>query len=255
MRYAGLRRQVLEPVAASADLSYDLEGLDPGTSPIQLAYGLVTCGTDLLLGCAEPDEGAFPALNKRARKRGAKAVARAANGSGARAASVLLAHAMATYLAETLPYVGDAERAARQGPLRDLIARHFPISDDGLQAVEDGRAEYRTLDTHRVREEVYIGAESGTGYHHALMRGEDPDDDPEIVNVQVIYAGRFLRLSALRVAIRTTVGDAAFEAVEPRLLHPGGVEPELLIWDVAGMTRWNDIASAWSRYASGVVDR
>src|SRR5581483_12290504 len=67
-----LQFKLLDPLARRRGLDYAQELLEPQASAAQSAFRFVSCGADLLLSMSYPD--GFPAVSKRTRKRGAKAL-------------------------------------------------------------------------------------------------------------------------------------------------------------------------------------
>jgi hypothetical protein len=231
---AQLRRDVLEPLAASLGLDCDAETLRPGNSPSQLAYGFVSCGADLLLGYSYPD--GVPSLDRRTRKRVAKAIAGGFRSAGARQAAVLLAQGLGTYMYETLHHAGHEPDAQHHLSFRALVQQHFALPGELVDRLDAARVEYRTFETREVRREVRVGVETGTGYDMALLDpafldGRDPDSDETMVQTQKRYAGRYLRGHVGLIAIRLTIGADAYtrrrgQAAGPRPVD-GGRELDL----------------------------
>jgi hypothetical protein len=254
---AQLRREVLEPLAASLGLDYDAETLRPGNSPPQLAYGFVSCGADLLLGYSYPD--GVPSLDRRTRKRVAKAVAGGFRSAGARQAAVLLAQGLGTYMYETLHRAGHETDAQHHLSFRALVQQHFALPDELVDRLDAARVEYRTFETREVRREVRVGVETWTGYHMALLDpafldGRDPYSDETMVQTQKRYAGRYLRGHVGLIAIRLTIGADAYTAAEDKLLVPGrSMAAESLIFEASEQSLWSQIAEDWRTYAQLAV--
>ena len=224
-RYSKLVRTLLSPLAEAVDLNFNVETIRPGNTPAQIAYGFVSCGGMLLIDSAE-SEG-IPSLDKGTRNQLAKSIARSLDRQGAGEAAIFLAQAYAIDLYEFFRFRGDEANAEPQLGFQHLVQEHFPLADELLARLDATRAEYRTLETQAVRDEVRIGVELGTGYSRALLDpdfldGRDPDDDKELVEIQRSYAGTFLRWRARLVAIELAIGREAFAKVEDKLMFPGG---------------------------------
>ncbi len=243
---------MLSPLAQSVGLNFYVETLHPGNTPAQLAYGFVSCGGVLLVDSAEPE--GVPSRDKGTRKHVAKALASCLDRQGAREAAVFLAQAYATESYEFMRSKGHVADAERHLGFRQLIQEHFPLSDDLVRRLETTRAEYRTLETREVRDEVRQGGETGTAYHQALLHpesleGTGPNEDEELVRMQRLYAGTFLRGHARLAAIELTIGREAFAAVEDKLIFPGGpFGYEGLVFDELENVRWTSGGKAWQRH-------
>ena len=254
---AQLRREVLEPLAASVGVEYDVETLRPGNSPPQLAYAFVSCGADLLLGYSYAD--GVPSLDRRTRKRVARAVASGFGGAGAQQAAVLLAQGLGTYMYEAMQRAGHEPDAEHHLRLRALIQEHFALPDELIGRLDAARVEYRTFETREVRSEIRVGAESGTGYHMALLDpafldGRDPDSDEMMVEAQERYAARFLRGHAGLLAIELTIGAVAYAAAQNELLIPGwSLAAESLIFEASEQSLWLQVAKDWRAHAQLAV--
>ena len=254
VQHAGrLRRQLLEPLAEARRLSYDLELLEPTSAPgdprDRAGYRLVCCGGDVLLGAAYPD--GFPATGRTA-KRGVKALTRAFGEEEAREAATMLAHALASMLYEMLKHRAP-EDASVHLQMRDLIESVYPLQPGLLDVVDTTRIEYRTFETHDVRDWIRQ-AGGGTGYHRALLSGDDPDADPELVEIQERYAGAYLRAWAMLHAIRHTIGAAEYAKLDDHLLHPDRLDFEVLVQQAGDLSVWNDVAERWTSEARFALD-
>jgi hypothetical protein len=246
VQHAGrLRRQLLEPLAEARRLSYDLELVEPTSAPGEprnrAGYRLVCCGGGLLLGATYLD--GFPAAG-RAAKRGVKALTRAFGEEEAREAATMLAHAMASMLHEMLKDRAP-EDALVHLRMRDVIESVYPLHPRLLDLVDSTSFEYRTLETHQVRDWIRH-AGGGTGYHEALLRGDEPDVDPELVDIQERYAGAYLRAWAMLHAIRHTIGAAEYAKLEDHVLHPDLLGPEVLVQQAGDLSVWTDVAGQWT---------
>jgi hypothetical protein len=243
---------MLVPLGESVGLDFNVETMLRGNTPLQLAYGFVNAGTYLLVEHAyEPD--AMPSLDKGTRKRVAKAMTRGLGGQGARDAAIFLTHAFALDLAEFFRCRGDQASADGYLTVPPLVQDHFPLPDDLLARLDATRAEYRTLRTHEVRDEVRTGAEIGTGYSLALLDpdfidGRDPDQEEQLVTIQKQYAGTFLRGHAVLGAIELTIGRDAYTAVQDKLMFPGGPNGrDGMTFEQLQQVRWTGVLPIWSR--------
>jgi hypothetical protein len=245
--YPKLKRQLLGPLAAEKGVSYDYAMLDPGTGPEQHAFHFVACGADIL-GMFVYKES-FPSTDRKTSRRGAKLMRKRFGGDGARRAAIFLAHALASLLYEAVALAGRSDEAKAHLGFRDLIQEHYPLDASTLDLIGRCRAEYRVMEDRQVREEILVGAELGTGYHLALQRGENPDNDPKLVEIQTFYAARYLRSMAGIYAIRLAIGEEAFASIEGQLLLPGSSEPETLASGLGDARWWTDVADSYVQAA------
>src|SRR5437763_6331502 len=109
MQGALLRRELLEPIADRRGLDYDVESFSPGNRPDQIAFQLLACGADLLLGCTYAN--GFPSTNRRTCRRGAKAVVRGYPGEGGEVAARFLAQSLGALMVEVQRRAGHLAEA------------------------------------------------------------------------------------------------------------------------------------------------
>jgi hypothetical protein len=242
-KYGRERRGLLEPFARSHQLDYSLEVISPGSSPSQIAFQLVGCGADLLSGLMYPD--AVPTPDPKVAKTTAKLVARRFRTDAGRRAAVFLAQAMATWFVEMMSRAKEPDSARVHARLGDLIQEFFALDPSELAEIQELRAEYRVMDDHDT-----TGRLPATGWYVALAdpefaEGRDVDTDPELIDIQSRYASRYLRLGAECRAIAITVGDDAFQSIDPDLFYPHWPGYEILEYDLGDMSWWNHCAELW----------
>lgn len=112
------------------------------------------------------------------------------------------------------------------------------------------RAEFRTLISHELRD---FGAPP-TGYHVALLDPEcgDPDNDPELVEIQLAYAASFMRRTATLGAIEVAIGPGDYHSIETQLASMERDEQLGATWmdDLASQAKdahwWNDAVARWA---------
>jgi hypothetical protein len=75
--------------------------------------------------------------------------------------------------------------------------------------------------------------------------GRDVDTDPELLEIQMRYASRYLRLKAECRAIALCAGDDEFDAIEPQLFSPQWPGYEILKYDLADLKWWTHTAELW----------
>ena len=185
---------MLIPACVNFDLEYVDEISRPGTSPPQQAFQLVSAGYELLLSTAASSRG-FPAFGSLTCSRGAIAARRRFLWSGL-LGSVFLAHALPTLMERMAGQLSDEGEDAGQFPTdpgyhlnaRKRVADFFPLPPQHKVFIHNCLAEFRVIGNREPREDVVEGKAWGTPYSHALMRGDNPDDEPQLVWEQIRYA-------------------------------------------------------------------
>ena len=244
-KYGRDREALLGPLALRHKLNYVHEVLAPGSRPPEVAFHLVGCGADLLSGLRYPD--AIPTTNRKIAKSAAKMVAQGFREEEGRRASVFLAQAFATWYVEMMSRDGDPRSAAAHQSLRELIQHFFPLDALDIDELESLRAEYRVMDDHNI-----AGRIPATGYHMALLdpefaEGRDVDTDPELTEVQLRYASRYLRLGAERRAIAICAGEKAFASLQGELFYAAWPGYEILEYDIGSLKWWTHYVPDWQR--------
>lgn len=241
-RYGRERRRLLEPLALRLKLDYDREVVSPGWDRPHIALQLVGCGADLLSGLCYPDS--VPTPHKKVGKSVAKALASRFATDDARHAAVYLAQAMALWFLEGMRRE-DPYSASVHQRLCDLIQQYFPLDPADLSHLDGLRAEYRVMQDHNT-----AGRHPATGWYMALAdpefaEGRDPDTDPELVESQLRYASRYLRLGAECKAIAICLGERHFGKVEGQLFFPYWPGWEILEYDIGDLRWWVHTAELW----------
>lgn len=199
---AHLKRETLKTHALKYDLDPALDYAKPGNSPPERAFQLLACGFDLMMVVMG---AGFPARRRRGRRSARRWVRQNLPWAGANGAA-FMACALPTLLAEMdgrLCEDGDDDAEAVVDPHHHLMLRRtvedfYPKlhPDKQRQKLDSCAAEFDVIREHRPREEVTSGKERPTGYSLALMRGEEPDDDPELVEAQRRYARDYFMYKA-----------------------------------------------------------
>jgi hypothetical protein len=208
-RLAKLKLDVLKKGAHVFDIDPTRDYMKPGNSPPEQAFMVASCSLDFLIHLSQV---AFPAVGRRTRKRGGKWVMQALLFHGG-AGMELLAHA-----SPALMVAMDGRLSADQPAESVIGADHhlrfqkavesfYPLGLDRRKFLENCLAEFRVMETHEPRGPVVEGTQSANEYSQALLRGENPDDDPELVSMQREYARDFF--------IDRATYDAVTNALEP----------------------------------------
>lgn len=244
--YPSLRRELLTPMAERYDLGYDIESLSPGTEEESFAFAFVGCGADLLSGYREP--GDVPTADRRTAKRASKWLTRSFSTDSGREAASFLAQAMGTHLCEVTTRAGSPEVGQVHSQIVGLIQQYYPLSD-GIRAIlSEARREYEVLDTHESDELL-------TGYHLALNTpGQDPDEDAELVEAQVIFAGSYFRGVVGLRAIELAVGSKRYESIRSNLIHPSQLSGDYIKFQLQDGNWWNHVSSDWKEVALKYIE-
>jgi hypothetical protein len=235
-KYDRVRRRLLVPLAQRYRLDYDQQVMYPGSTEPEVAYQLAGCGADLLSALRYSDS--VPTVDARTAASVAKLVDRSFGSEGGQHAATFLAQAFAVWMVEMMSRAGDEDSATTHAMLRDLVQEFFPIDASDLERIEELRAEYRVLDTHEI-----AGRHPATGWYMAQLdadfaEGRDPATDPDLIQTQLRYASRYLRLRAECRAIEICSGSA-YEAIATHLVYPPyWAGHEMLLFDRTSMAWW-----------------
>jgi hypothetical protein len=216
-------------------LKYDIEPRfdygRPGNSPPERAFHLLCCGYDMLLVFMG---AAFPSLNRRAAKTGSKWSREAVRWNGANA-SGFMARVTATLFAEMRGHLGDGAEddiEAVEEPefhlsMRRSVEDFFPrfranaaasAKDQVDELVEACAAEFEVMRTGKPRSEVAEGEEPANEYSLALLRGEDANRDPELVDRQRRWARDYFVYRAAQGAMQTSMFDSDVPRLQPKTI-------------------------------------
>jgi hypothetical protein len=173
-------------------LAYDVDPagdyMRPGNSPPEQAFQLLKCGLEMLLIAAEVY---FPVRSRKYQKKGPKWLRTGVlyHGEGgalvlARAAPLLMVKADGFLEVDQPPELTTEHHRQLFGQVQSF----YPLSKLLGNLLEDMEAEFKVMENHEPRDKVVSGEERGTEYSQALMRGENPDEDPELVAAQREFA-------------------------------------------------------------------
>jgi len=241
--YGRERRALLTPLAIRHQLEYDREVVYSGTSREAIAFQAVSCGADLLSGLRYAD--AVPTPDRKVARSTAKLMAQRFTTETARRASIFLAQALAVWYVEMMSRAGDATSAAVHDRLREIVQEFYPLSGDDLACLNEVRVEYRVMDDQDV-----AGRIPATGWYMALIdpefaEGRDPATDEGLIEVQMRFASRYLRLKCELRAIALCVGNESYESIEESLFSPYWPGYEILEYDLADLRWWTHAAALW----------
>jgi len=223
--------EVLKKHALRYGLEPDDDYMRPGNNPAETAFQLVRCGMDMLVSMA--DTG-FPTQDKGLRKKGGKYIRQALFYYGDWGAIMFGQMAPLLYLKTDGRLSGEEPpelTVEHHRKLYETIVSFFPYVKNPALTSQVLR-EFTILETHELPEDEEMdlnktdrdhpeGDEWGavlreemkdTGpkpplseYAQALERGENPDDDPSLVQRQRDYARDFFIEKATSAALKTSL--------------------------------------------------
>jgi hypothetical protein len=184
--------EVLKQKALAYDIDPDGDYMRPGNNPAETAFQLLKLGLDMLLFMT--DNG-FPTLDSRTRKKAPKYL---------RQSLLYYGQPGTLIFAQTLPLLYVKERGHLSGDeppeltvehhrkLYDTVSSFYPFKRMGSEVYEPFLREYNVLEEHELPEDVVEGEKPPANeYSEALLRGENPDERPELVAMQREYARDF----------------------------------------------------------------
>jgi hypothetical protein len=210
----------------------------------------VSCGWDVLEAVTErglPVRGVF------SRARARKWMRQDSLYRGA-AAAVLLGHLLPDLMAKLGNTFDEEPRAdaptvasEQHERLRNAIADFYPLQHRNLPA--SFLAEFTVLEQGQPRPEVASGEEQGSEFSRALLRGEDPSGDPELVAIQRRWArDYFIDMATIQVLRIVLFSDYAkidrrvVNIVKPGARRVSETRAKLL-------AAWIDGTSGYRQYA------
>jgi hypothetical protein len=275
-RFEDFKREVLKPHAVVFELDPAGDYCRPGNRPVEAAFEQLSCGFDLLV---EIFETGFPSAHRSIQARGLKYVQESILRRSAPAAR-LLAHAVPTLLDLTGGRLTLKEEEEPFVPpevhllLRKNVEDFYPLKPKGLERpVFDGTekslgsglqqvgptpemmqqavAEFKVLEEGQPREQVTGGYESANAFSSALMRGEDPQKDPELIELQRVYARDYFIHRIILRAVRLAMDRGDFQMIRDkviRLLDPD--DPKGKAYSERALATWIEGSRSYEEYAS-----
>jgi hypothetical protein len=191
MRKSTFEKNKFDMMKAKA-LAYDVdpEGdyMRLGNTPAEEAFQLLKCGFEMMMIMSSIY---FPTLDRRSQRKGPKwlesgVLYHGENGMMvlARAAPALMARADGGVEVDKPPEI----TASHHLELFDQVQSFYPLPKAHGDSIAKMEAEFKVMEKKEPRREVLDGEEPPNEYSQALMRGENPDDDPELVERQREYA-------------------------------------------------------------------
>jgi len=212
------RLRTIKHLALQYDLEPEGDYARPDNSPPARAFQIINCAFDLAVEIAR---SGIPSTDRRAQKRGGKWMIENMHLQSGPDGVMLLAHALPTVLARTGGDLGGAidrptSSVEQHEKMLATVADFYPLTLDA-QHLKDGLAEYAVIKDHEPRAVVAAGKEEGSAYSRALLRGEDPDQDPALVAEQKRWARDFYIGIAIRWACLRILG-ADYEKLATKMV-------------------------------------
>jgi hypothetical protein len=222
------KRDALRSHALNYDLDPELDYCRAGNRPSERAFELLSCGFDMVVVMMD---SAFPSLDRGASKTGSKWAREALLWSGVHAGG-FMARASAALLARMRGRLGeDAADAVEAIPdpefhmsLRRSVEDFYPrirnsaAEHNVVPLLEACEAEFDVMEKGKPREEVSEGDQPANEFSLALMRGEDPRDNPELLEEQRLYARDYFIHRAALGGVQTLLFLADVRRLFPKLI-------------------------------------
>ena len=234
-------RALLTPVAKRHGLDYDIESFRyfeglPATTDPAIAFSLVRPGASLVLSLAEPVAGGYPGVDRKAVRRGARAMAKTFRTVGGAQAAIFMGHALFEHSATLLETDSHDDEATTYRGLRKFVTRWYPLPPDLEERL---RACASELDHLRAGTSPPLPI---NGFHATAQRGDDPRSDPQLVEVQKREVGCRFRREAARCAIDLCLSEG-FE--RDGFLELSPFEPQNLTQSAGELAIWTSVTQQW----------
>lgn len=249
--------EVLKPYAHNYDIEHTVDYARPGNTPPERAFHLLSCGFD---AAGTVLELAFPSLDKRARKLGSKWARESLPFNGAHAgrfmASVvpLLFARMDGFLGapgeEEIEPIRDPEvHLSMKRLTEDFYRRTLRQQAAGgpfKQYEQECLAEFDVLDTGQPRQPVAEGKEAANEFSLALLREEDPRQDPELVRIQREYARDYFIHMGISACMLASMFASDAQKLHPKVLP--FLDPNLTEYRANALAAWVEAARPYREY-------
>jgi len=254
------KRNALLGYALNFELEPDGDYFRAGNNPPEHAFQLLSCGLDMSLAFIDK---AFPSFDRGTLKKGRKWAREAIAWSGGNSGG-FMARAVPTLLARTHGRVGDDAddsveaitdpdfHLSMRKSVEDFFPRlrHSAAEGDIKSLVEQCDAEFAVIDKGGPREAVAEGEEPASEYSLALMRGEDPSQDGELLEAQRLYARDYFIHRAALAAAQTLMFLADVKRLWPKLIvvfDPN--EPRMSEYRQQALAAWVEASRPYREYA------
>lgn len=243
-------RALSEPLARQHGLDYDSEALSdmdgiPATTEAAIAFTLVYRGSSLVLNLAEPDPGGYPGIDNKARRRGAKAMAKTIGSNQAASASAFMGHALFEHMAAVLEAAGHPEDAGAYRSVREFVKAWYPMPPEWEVRLDGCSSELYHL-LRGTSPDFPIN-----GFHMVAKEGRNPREQPEMVEVQRREVGTHFRREAARAAIEMCLGDK-FD--QDAFLDVYTMDVRHLEYSAGELSVWNSVSNQWRPAVGRAID-
>jgi hypothetical protein len=204
-----IRATALKWSALKYELDIENDYARPDNTPPERAFQVLNSGFDLAVEIAR---SGIPSVDRRTQKRGAKWMIEDIPFREGPIGVNMLAIGMPAVLART----GGDLLGAIDGPtasveqhrkLEASVSDFYALPANYNPIMVAALAEYDVMETKRPRPQVFNGLEPGTRYSQALVDGEDPDKDPELVAEQQRWARDFFIAEITRSSCELMLGN------------------------------------------------
>jgi hypothetical protein len=259
-RYLRAKQESLKAYAHNFDIDAYVDYGGPGNGPRERAYHLIGCGYD---AAARVVPSAFPSLDRRTRRVGEKWAREALPWNGAHA-GLFMANAVPSLYAQMDGYLGapgedeiepvrDPElHLSMRRAVEDFYPRSIRHQSAGGAAgpfIEQCLAEFVVLKTGQPRREVAEGEKSANEFSSALLRGDDPRNDPALVKVQRDYARDYFIQYAMVACTLSSLFVRDAQKLHPKTIADvDPSDPQLTAYHEKALAAWVEAARTYREY-------
>jgi hypothetical protein len=217
--------EILKPKALAYDIDPAGDYMRPGNNPAEQAFQLLRCGLEMLLCMA--DTG-FPTLDSRTRKRAPKYIRQALFFYGDGGAQIFGQAVPLLYAKLDGHLSGDEPPELTGDDHRKLYetVRSFYSFRKLRSLPEELLREYKVLEEHELPEEASDGEIPNNEYSQALLRGENPDQDPRLLALQRDHAKDFFIEKATTLAIKFSLSPNDRKLLKAKFVKYQRIEDE-----------------------------
>ena len=255
VRASTLEKSKFEILKAKA-LAYDIDPagdyMRPGNNPPEQAFQLLRCGIEMLLSMS--DDG-FPTLDSKTRKRAPKYVRQAINYYGD-SGSLIFGQAVPLLYAKVDGRLSGEEPPELTGDyhrkLYQTVSSFYPFRKVPTW-VADCLREYRVLEEHELPQpqEETDGEVPVNEYSQALLRGENPDEDPRLLALQRDHARDFFIEKVTTMAIKHSLSPNDRKLLKAKFVRYQGIEDEAIAAELRErlLNAWIEGSQTYLEYA------
>jgi hypothetical protein len=227
MRASTLEKTKVEVLKPKA-LAYDVDPLEdymrPGNNPAETAFQLLRCGLEMLITMADE---AFPTLDSKTRKKAPKYLRQGLFYYGEPGAVIMGQTVPLLYTKVNGRLSGDEPpelAVERHRALYETVISFYPFKRAGESVGDQCLREFTMMETHEVPEEVRDGTIRANAYAQALMNGENPDENPELLGMQREHAIDYFIEKATTSAIKFSLPPNDRKLLKSKFTRFQGIE-------------------------------